>query len=144
MSQPLPTRGFRWVDVKPDEISKLVNYSEKGYLLEVAIHYRRELHDHHNDLPFMCRCMVIGRVEKLVPNLYYKKRYIIHTRDLEQALKYGLVLERIHRAIKFKQSAWMKEYIDFDTKLRTTATNNFEKDFYKLMNNAVLGKKWRI
>ena len=88
----------------------------------------------------MCERMVIGRVKKLVPNLYYKKRYVIHIRALDQALKHGLVLERIHRAIEFKQSAWMKEYIDFNTKLRTAATNDFEKDFYKLMNNAVFRK----
>ena len=126
--------------VKPDEISKLVNSSEKGYLLEVEVAYPRELHDYLNDLPFMCGCMFIGRVEKLVPNLYYKKRYVIHVRALDQALKHGLVLEQIHRAIEFKQSAWMKEYIDFNTKLRTAATNDFEKDFYKLMNNAVFRK----
>ena len=88
----------------------------------------------------MCGCMVIGGVEKLVPNLYYKKRYIIHIRALDQALKHGLVLEQIHRAIEFKQSAWMKEYIDLNTKLRTTATNDFERDFYKLINNAVFGE----
>ena len=49
MSQPLPTRGFRWVDVKPDEIGELVNNDEKGYLLEVDVAYPRELHDYHND-----------------------------------------------------------------------------------------------
>ena len=140
MSQPLPTGGFHWVDVKPDEISELTNYSEKGYLLEVDIAYPRELHDYHNDLPFMCERMVIGRVEKLVPNLYYKKRYVIHMRVLDQALKHGLVLEHIHRAIEFKQSAWMKEYIDFNTKLRTAFTNDFEKDFYKLMNYSAFRK----
>ena len=139
MSQPLPTGGFRWVDIKPDEISKLMNYSEKGYLLEVDVACPRELHDYHNDLPFMCGRMVIGGVEKLLPNLYYKERYIIHVRALDHALKHGLVLEQIHRAIEFKQSAWMKEYIDFNTKLSPAATNDFEKDFYKLMNNAVLG-----
>ena len=117
MSQPLPTRGFRWIDVEPDEISKLVNSSEKGYLLEVDVRYPRELHDYHNDLPFMCGCIKINGVEKLVPNLYYKKRYVIHIRALEQAQKHGLVLERIHRAIEFKQSAWMREYIDFNTRL---------------------------
>ena len=140
MFQPLPTREFRWVDVKPDEISKLVTSSEKGYILEVDVRYPRELHDYHNDLPFMCGRMVRNGVEKLVSNLYYKMRYVIHIRALEQALKHGLVLERIHRAIEFKQSAWMKEYVDFNTKLRTAAANDFEKDFYKLMNNAVFGK----
>ena len=90
-------------------------------------------------ITFMCERKING-VEKLIPNLYYKKRYIIHIRVLEQALKHGLVLERIHRAIKFKQSDWMKEYIDFNTNLRTAAKNDFEKDFYKLMNNAVFGK----
>ena len=140
MSQPLPSRGFCWVDIHPDEVSELANHNEKGYLLEVDIAYPRELHDYHNDLPFMCERMVIGRVEKLVPNLYYKKKYVIHIRALDQALKHGLMLERIHKVIEFKQLAWMKEYIDFSTKLRTAATNDFEKDFYKLMNNSVFGK----
>ena len=140
MSQPLPARGFHWADVHPDEIGELANNSNKGYLLEVDVAYPKELHDYHNDLPFMCGRMVINGVEKLVPNLYYKKRYVIHIRALDQALKHGLVPERIHRAIEFRQSAWMKEYIDFNTRLRTAATNDFEKDFYKLMNNSVFGK----
>ena len=93
MSQPLPTRGFRCVDVKPDKISKLAKRKSKGYLLEVDICYPKELHDSHNDLPFMCERMKINGVEKLIPNLYYKKRYVIHIRVLEQALKNGLVLE---------------------------------------------------
>ena len=84
--------------------------------------------------------MNINGVEKLIPNLFNKKRYIIHIRALDQALKHGLVLERIHRAIELKQSAWMKEYIDFNAKVRTAAKNDFEKDFYKLMNNSVFGK----
>ena len=121
-------------------MGKLANAVDKGYILEVDIAYPRELHDYHNDLPFMCERMAINGVEKLIPNLYYKKRYIIHIRALEQALKHGLVLERIHRVTEFKQSAWIKEYIDFNTKLRTAAASDFEKDFYKLMNNAVFSK----
>ena len=140
MSQPLPTGGFTWADVHPDEIGELVNHSDRRYLLEVEVFYPNELHDYHNNLPFMCGRMTISGVEKLVPNLYYKKRYVIHIRALDQALKHGLVLERIHRAIEFRQSAWMKEYIDFNIKLRTEAKNDFEKDFYKLMNSAVFGK----
>ena len=139
-SQPLPTGGFRWANVHLDEVSEVANQSDRGYLLEVDVAYPSELHDYHNDLPFMCGRMVIGRVEKLVPNLYYKKRCGIHIRALDQALKHGLVLERIHRVIEFRQSAWMKEYIDFNTRLRTAAANNFKKDFYKLMNNSVFGK----
>ena len=59
---------------------------------------------------------------------------------MPQALENGLVLEKIHRCIEFNQSAWMKEYMDFNTRLRTAARNDFEKDFYKLMNNSVFGK----
>ena len=76
----------------------------------------------------------------MVPNLYYKKRYIIHIRALKQALDHGLVLEKIHRVIEFRQSDWMREYIGFNTKLRAAAKNYFKKDLYKLMNNAVFGK----
>ena len=140
VSQPLPTGGFKWVDIKPGEIRKLVKRKYKGYTLEVDVRYPRELHDSHNDLPFICKRMKINRVEKFIPNLFDKKRYVIHIRALDQALKHGLVLEKIHRAIEFKQSPWMKEYIDFNTELRTAAKNDFEKDFYKLMNNSVFGK----
>ena len=88
----------------------------------------------------MCERMKIRGVEKLVPNLHDKKNYVIHIRAVDQALVHGLVLQRVHRAIEFYQSAWMKPYIDFNTQLRTKATNHFEKDFFKLMNNAVFGK----
>ena len=84
--------------------------------------------------------MKINGVEKLVPNLYHKRKYVIHIKALEQAINHGFVIEHINRVIKFYQSAWMKEYIDFNTKLRTAATNDFEEDFYKLMNNSVFGK----
>ena len=84
--------------------------------------------------------MKINGVEKLVPNLYDKKNYIIHIRALDQALAHGLILDRIHRAIEFDQSAWMRPYIDFNTQLRTKATNDLKKDFFKLMNNVVFGK----
>ena len=137
ISQPLPTGGFYWADIHPDEISQLAGLEDHGYLLDVDVAYPKELHDYQNDLPFMCSRMTIGGVEKLAPSLHYKKHYIIHIRALDQALKHGLVVERIHRAIGFRQSSWMIEYIDFNTRLRTAATNDFEKDFYRLMNNFV-------
>ena len=73
MSQPLPTGRFKWADVHPDEIGELVNCSDHGNLLEVDVFYPHELHDYHNDLPFICGRMTISGVEKLVPNLYYKE-----------------------------------------------------------------------
>ena len=140
MSQPFPTGGFKWTKVKPEEISRLAKLKDKGYLLEVDVKYPKKLHDFHNNLPFMCEKLKINGVEKLVPNIYDKKKYVIHIRALDQALKHGLVLEKIHRAIEFNQSDWMKGYIDFNTQLRTQAKNDFEKDFYKLMNNSVFGE----
>ena len=133
--------GIRWVTINPNEISELATRTDKGYILEVDVSYPKELHNPHNDLSFMCERMEINGVEKLVPNLRDKKNYVIHIRVLDQALRHGLVLERIHRAIGFNQSNWMKPYIDFNTQLRTLATNDFEKDFFKLMNDSVFGKQ---
>ena len=140
MSQPLPTGGFKWADVNPNEISELATRNDKGYLLEVDVSYPKELHNPHNDLSFMCERMEINGVEKLVPNLRNKKNYVILIQALNQALQHGLRLDGIHRAIEFDQSPWLKTYIDFNTQLRTAATNDFEKDFFKLMNNSVFGK----
>ena len=101
MSQLLPTGGFRWVNVNPNDISRLTKCQDKGYLLEVDVKYPKELHDLHIDLPFMCEKMKINKVEKLVPNLYDKRNYVIHIRVLDQALKHGLILEKVHQAIEF-------------------------------------------
>ena len=122
-----------------ETLGKNSNWSY-GYLLEVDVEYPRELHNHHNDLLFLCEKIKVNRVEKLVPNLYDKEKYVLHVKALKQALDHGLVLKEIHRVIQLKQSAWMKEYIDFSTRLRTAAKNDFEKDFYKLMNNSIFGK----
>ena len=140
MSQPLPKRGFKWTYVNPNEISELASRTDKGYVLEVNVSYPKELHNQHNDLPFMCERMEINGVEKLVPNLRDKKNYVIHIQALNQALQHRLRLDRIHRVIEFDQLPWLKTYIDFNTQLRTAATNDFEKDFFKLMNNSVFGK----
>ena len=145
MSQPLPTGGFYWVEFDESKylkwiVNELAKCEDRGYLLEVDVAYPRKLHDHHNNLPFMCGKMKINGVEKLVPDLCYKRKYVIHIKALKQAIDHGLVLKKIHRAIEFKQSLWMREYVDFNMRLRTTAKNDFKKDFYKLMNNSVFGK----
>ena len=92
MSQPLPTGGFRWVSIEPNEVRELAARTDKGYLLEVNVSYSKELHDSHNDLPFMCEQVKINGVEKLVPNLHNKRNYVIHIRALDQALAHGLCL----------------------------------------------------
>ena len=113
MSQPLPTGGLKWADVSPNEISELATRTDKGYILEVDVSYPKELHNQHNDLPFMCERMEINGVEKLVPNLRNKKNYVIHIQALNQLLQQGLRLDRIHRVTEFDQSPWLKTYIDF-------------------------------
>ena len=96
MSQSLPTGGFKWVDVNHNKISELATRTDKGYLLEVDVSYPKELHNQHNDLPFMCERMEINGVEKLVPSLRDKKNYVIHIQALNRALQHGLRLDRIH------------------------------------------------
>ena len=72
--------------------------------------------------------------------MYDKKEYVVHIRALKQALNHGLILKKVHRVIQFNQEAWLKPYIEMNTKLRTEAKNDFEKDFFKLMNNSIFGK----
>ena len=102
MIQKLPTGGFEWVDddnvskPTPDEIGRLAKDNSKGYLLQADVKYPKKLHDLHNDLPFMCEKMKINRVEKLVPNLQEKETYVVHVKALNQALKHGLILEKVH------------------------------------------------
>ena len=79
-------------------------------------------------------------MKKLVTNLYDKNECVIHIRYLKQVLNHGLILKKVHREIKFNQKDWLKPYIDMNTKLRQKAENNFQKDFFKLMNNVVFGK----
>ena len=108
MSQPFPTGGFHWVEFDESKdlksiIDELSKRKDRGYLLEVDVLYPRKLHDYHNHLPFMCTKMKINGVDKLVPNLYYKRKYVIHIKALKQAIDHELVLEKIHRVIEFKQ-----------------------------------------
>ena len=91
-------------------LKKLTNLSKKdkrGYLLEVDVKYPKELHENHNELPFLAEKMKIKKVEKLVSNRKCKKRYVVHIKTLDQALKHGLKLNKVHRVIKFQQRKWM-------------------------------------
>ena len=145
MSEKLPIHSFKWLS--SGEMEKLFNnrvvqiWEKTPCILEVDLEYPENLHDLHNDYPFCPeRVECKNRVEKLIPNLRNKTKYVIHYKNLIQCLKAGLKLKKIHRGIKFIESEWMKPYIEMNTNLRTQAKNNFEKDFFKLMNNSVFGK----
>ena len=136
MSLKLPTHGFKWMNKY--ELNNLENYS---CILEVDLEYPKELHDLHNDYPLAPEQIEVNKVEKLIPNLQDKENYVLPYKNLKQYLDLGLELTCIHRWIEFEESEWLKPYIDMNTKLRTKANNNFEKDFFKLMNNSVFGKQ---
>ena len=143
MSEKLPTHGFKWLT--GGEMEKIYenrhNLNKMPCILEVDLEYPENLHDRHNDYP-LCpeKVKCKNGVEKLIPNLRDKKKYVLHYKNLIQCLDMGLKIKHIHRGIKFVESEWMKPYIDKNTNLRAKAKNNFEKDFYKLMNNSVFGK----
>ena len=145
MSEKLPTHGFKWLSI--GEMENLFNnqveqvWEKTPCILEVDLEYPENLHDLHNDYPFCPeRVKCKNGVEKLIPNLRDKTKYVIHYKNLIQCLKAGLKLKKIHNGIKFIESAWLKPYIDKNTNLRTQAKNEFEKNFFKLMNNSVFGK----
>ena len=145
MFKKLPIHSFKWLT--SGEMEKLFDnrvvqvWEKTPCILEVDLEYPENLHDLHNDYPFCPeRVECKNRVEKLIPNLRNKTKYVIHYKNLIQCLKAGLKLKKIHRGIKFIESEWMKPYIEMNTNLRTKAKNNFEKDFFKLMNNSVFGK----
>ena len=85
---------------------------------------------------------ISSTVNKLVPNLNDKRKYILHYRNLKLYLSLGMTVKKIHRVLAFDQSPWLKPYIDFNTSKRKAATNEFEKDFFKLLNNSVFGKSF--
>ena len=163
MSQYLPTGGFKWMTEKQIDNIDLAKYKEDsntGLILEVDLAYPEELHHLHNDYPLAPEKVKVtenmlsgycknikkkykistGLVHKLIPTLSNKEKYVLHYRNLQLYTDLGLKITKVHRVLEFNQSAWLKQYIDFNTEKRTNAKNAFEKDFFKLMNNSVFGK----
>ena len=162
MNQPLPYGGFDWLnkqEINKLDLNSISESSSVGYFLEVDLEYKSKLHDFHNDyllalekleiisdmLSKYCSDIVdkygikVGGVSKLVPNFRDKKN-IIHYRNLQLYLSLAMKLCRFHRFIKFEQSNWLKEYIDFNTEKRKNSKNNFGRNFLKLLVNSIYGK----
>ena len=165
MSQKLPYADLQWSDDISDE-ADVLNYNDGdyGYILEVDLEYPQELHNLYSDYPLAPEKIRVSadmvstfskgiykkyhegkevineKGEKLILSLMDKKKYVVHIRNLKYYLEKGLKLTCIHRCIKFEQCEWLKIWIDFNTEKRKHATNEFEKDLFKLMNNAVFGK----
>ena len=134
--------------------------SSNWYVLEVDLEYPDELHVFHNDYPLApekikvnsdmlsgyCSAIAsrygikIGEVNKLIPNLGNKEKYVVHYRNLQLYVSLGMRVKKIHRVLKFKQSDWLKKFVDFNTEKRKCVSNKFEETFFKLMVNSVLGK----
>ncbi|PKK62067.1 hypothetical protein RhiirC2_790910 [Rhizophagus irregularis] len=144
MLQYLPTGNFHWVKEKNKlsniqrqiESNEIPDDSSEGYILKVKKEWLSKKQQE-----------IIARsgqrytpTDKLIPNLFDKDEYVVHYRNLQYYVSQGLVIKKVYEAIKFEQAPWMKPYIEFNTAERAKAKNDFEKDFYKLMNNSVFGK----
>ena len=139
MSEYLPYGEFKQLKgVDGFDVNSIGEKSLIGYFLEVELEYPNELHELHNDYPLApeklavssdmlskyCKKIAdkyeikVGDVKKLIPNLGNKTKYVLHYKNLQLYLPLGMKLTKIHRVLKFKQSDWMKKYIDFDTEKR--------------------------
>ena len=165
MSKKLPFDNFNWYFSRMDE-KKVLSYSDdddKGYILEVDLEYPKELHDLHRYYPLAPEIMSVSenmlspvqkeihkqyygkdasdeKTNKLILNVMDKKKYVLHISALKFYLEHGLKLKKVHRVISFNQADFLKPYIDFNTEKRKNAKTEFEKDLFKLLNNAVYGK----
>ena len=163
MSEMLPTGEFKWLnqaEIDGLDIMQVADDAEVGYIIEADIEYPRELHDLHSDLPvapekktvqidehspytqhLSRKLQLKGKPQqKLVPTLSNKEKYVLHYTNLKYYIQQGLKLTKIHRVASFQQGYFLRDYISLNTEKRKQARNSFEKDFYKLMNNAVFGK----
>lgn len=165
MVEALPTNDFQWLsdeEISDLEVMSVEKDAKTGYILEVTLDYPSHLHDFHNDMPLAPESLSIkvedlspycrnlfqklnkqkntGKIsKKLVPTLRTKEKYVVHYRNLQFYLQHGLVLRKIHRVLSFKQTPWLKPYIEYNTKMRQQAQNDFEVSLYKAYNNIVFG-----
>ena len=152
MSEYLPYGGFKWAENNIEIVNKILNKSNNslhGYFLEVDLDYPENLHDSHKNYPLAPEKIKV-KDEMLSPYCLEIKNKndikteginnVVHYRNLKYYLSKGVILKKVHKILKFKLSAWMKSYIDFNTQKREEATNEADKNLFKLLNNAVYGK----
>lgn len=157
MSQYLPTKNFKWNSDEwtKEKIMNIADDAEIGYTFKVDLRIPDELHDYFNNyVPCPDNVQVqkedlndwqqegykSSKIRKLCCSFYDKIDYVVNYRYLKLVLSLGVELVGVKQVMEFTQSAFLKPYIQLNTNLRTKATNDFEKDFFKLMNNSVFGK----
>ena len=166
MLEKLPVGDFEWVELDgfEDEANFVTSdlfpwspASDEGFFVQADVSCPTTLHEAHNDFPLlpeqrafgpspfmqrMAETLSLNRTSlpKLIPNLCDKERIACHVRELQQAMQQGLQVTKIHRALKFRQSAFLKPWIELCVAQRRAAQSAFEGEFWKLMMNAVFGK----
>jgi len=141
---PLPYGGFQWLsdtEIQQFDITTCEEDSNIGYILEVDVSLHPQYHVKFKDFPLFPEKERVagGRTYKLLATLKEKKFYVVHYIYLQFALRHGYKLEKIHRIIKFQQCKWLGQYVDHNIELRKKARNNFESDYFKLLNNSTFG-----
>lgn len=160
MCEMLPYKNFNWVDVNDFDVDSIDIKSKTGYIIDCDLEYPESIHDLHNNYPLAPEKITVTNemlsefsqsikhklnmkddtTSKLVCTLSDKNNYVLHIRNLKLYLSLGMKIKKINKVLSFKQKAWLKPYIEYNTNMRKEAKNDFEKDFYKLMNNSVFGK----
>jgi hypothetical protein len=162
MSQSLPQKGFVWLTEEEIADFKIEDVDESlgiGYIIECDLIYPPHLHNLHNFYPmapshlqiqkhmlspfqreFLDSGMHWTSNEKLAPNLLDKENYVVYYKNLKFYIEHGLILSKIHRIIKFEESAWLAPWIELCTEGRKKAKTQFQSDQWKLMANSVYGK----
>ena len=120
MQQSLPYGGFQWIEDIEHINFSIPDDAPIGYIHEVDLEYPENLHDEHKDLPFCAehKKPPSSSQAKLLTTVKPKFRYVLHYRNLKQALINGLKLTKIHRVLKFNQRPWLKEHIDLNSRMR--------------------------
>ena len=158
MSEPLPYDEIKFDNtVTLADIINTPDDSNIGYFIEVDMTYPNNIKDKTKNFPFapMNKKIIPDNfneyMKEIKPDTYIqtkklicdwsdKKNFLIHYRMLKFYIRHGMIVDKIHNIISFRQSRWLEKYISFNTQKRNKAKNDFEKDFYKLLNNAFYGK----